>query len=225
MNGVHDMGGMHGFGPIAPDAAEPLFHEPWERDVLALTLAMGARGVWTLDESRFARESIKPADYLSIGYYRIWLRALEYLMEKHQLLDIDELNQFIETGVVGEHRAEFPKPILSADAVAGALKAGSPVDRPSTDSALFRVGQPVRVKNLNPKGHTRLPRYVRGHIGVIHAVHGCHVYPDTNAHQNGEQPTWLYNVRFDATELWGEASTASSVHVDCWQPYLDLVND
>jgi len=174
MNGVHDLGGMQGFGAINPAADEPIFHAPWERDVLALTLAIGARGVWNLDESRFSRESIPPVDYLSIGYYRIWLTALVNMLEKHQLLAAD---------------------------------------------ALYAIGDSVKVKNLNPTGHTRLPRYIRGRRGVVHSVHGCHIFPDTHAAREGEQPQWLYNIRFPAAELWG-GDASGHVHVDCWESYL-----
>jgi len=221
MNGIHDMGGMHGFGPIAPDPNEPLFHEPWERDVLAMTVAVGARGLWNLDESRFTRESIPPVDYLSIGYYRIWLTALEHLLVKHQLIADDELQRHIDNGYVGPNSKDCPKPILTAATVGAALAAGSPVSREPSGAAAWSIGQSVRVKNLHPVGHTRLPRYVRGHEAVIHAVHGCHVFPDTNAAGDGEQPQWLYNLRFDAAELWGDASSAQYVHVDCWESYLE----
>lgn len=75
---------------------------------------------------------------------------------------------------------------------------------------------------MNPHGHTRLPRYARGKVGVVEARHGCHVFPDTNAHGLGEEPQWLYTVRFDGTELWGDDAEAGvTVSIDAWEPYLE----
>jgi len=223
MNGVHDMGGMQGFGPIDPDPNEPMFHAPWERDVLALTLAMGARGLWNLDESRFSRESLPPADYLSIGYYRIWLAALQRLLLKHQLIESDELAQHAESGYVGKSNPSLPKPILTADKVPAVLAAGAPVNRPAPQAAQFQLGQVVHVRNINPVGHTRLPRYIRGRCGIVHSIHGCHIFPDTHAARAGEQPQWVCNIRFESTELWGDVSS-NYVHVDCWEPYLETIS-
>jgi len=224
MNGVHDMGGMQGFGPVAPEPDEPIFHAAWERDVLAMTLAIGARGAWNLDQSRSARESIPPADYLSIGYYKIWLTALENLLHKYQLLSDGELQRYKEDGYINPKSARLSKPLLTASMVAPALAAGSPVNRASQRVACFKPGQTVWVKNINPSAHTRLPRYIRGKPGIVHVVHGCHIYPDSHAQGAGEQPQWLYNVRFSAASLWGSGATGF-VHVDCWEPYLSRVNE
>ncbi len=222
MNGVHDMGGVAGFGPVAPDTDGPIFHADWERDVLAMTLAMGARGLWNLDESRSARESIPPKDYLSIGYYRIWLQALERLLEKYRICSAKELAQFMESGLVTDATVDCPKPVLTADRVSAALAAGSPVTRKPVVPASFHVGQPVRVKLATHTGHTRSPQYIQGHLGEIYSVHGAHVFADSHACGAGENPQWLYNVRFSATELWGEGqSSARWIHVDCWEPYLE----
>lgn len=229
MSGVHDMGGVKGFGPVAPDPNEPLFHETWERDVLATTLAMGARGLWNLDESRHARESIPAADYLSIGYYRIWLQALEDLLQAKGVVKAGELDEFVALGTLPDSDVNCPKPVLKAASVSAALAAGAPVDRALDSQAVFYVGQ--RVKACRPsssetyaQGHTRLPQYVHGHCGVIVKVHGSHVFADAHAAGAGEQPQWLYNVRFDAQTLWGKSS-ARGVHVDCWEPYLEAVSD
>ena len=216
MNGVHDMGGMQCYGPIEPDANEPLFHEPWERKVLALTLAMGATGQWNLDQSRFARESLPPSVYLTTGYYRIWLAALEHLMLVRGLVTTTELNE-------GKVRvpAKPVKRVLLAGDVKIVLAAGAPVNRDAPAKAVFSVGEAVTVVNRHNRTHTRLPGYIRHRTGLIHAVHGCHVYPDSNAQGQGEDPQWLYNVRFTATELWGQPRPqAAHVHVDCWEPYL-----
>lgn len=219
------MGGVTGFGPVSPEPNEPVFHEAWERDVLAITLAMGARGLWTLDESRLARESIPADDYLSIGYYRIWLRALEDLLSAKGVVPSGELERFAKHGVASETFVSCPKPVLKSASVAQALAAGASVERPAVTEAAFRVGQRVRARRSENTGaHTRLPQYVQGHCGEIVRVHGCHVFADSNAAGTGEQPQWLYNVRFVAQTLWQETS-AQVVHVDCWEPYLEAVTN
>ncbi|MBX2826126.1 MAG: nitrile hydratase subunit beta [Gammaproteobacteria bacterium] len=218
MNGVHDMGGLQCFGAVNPDPDEPLFHAEWESKVLALTLAMGATGQWNIDESRFARESLPPSYYLSAGYYRIWLAALEQLLLRHELVSQDELRLGSS-----DTPAKTLKRVLRAADVPAVLSAGSPVERRVTQTARFAVGDKVTVRNRHTSTHTRLPAYIRGRTGSVHAVHGAHVYPDTNAMAKGEQPQWLYNIVFDAVELWGESSRLAAVHVDCWEPYLERV--
>jgi nitrile hydratase len=217
MNGVHDMGGMHGLGPIAPEADEPLFHQPWEARALALTLAVGAWGRWNIDASRHQRERIFGPDYLRMSYYEKWITGLVELMLAHGLVTPAE---------VGSGRAApgAPKasPALTADRVAAALAMGVPSSRDIPSPARFTPGDAVRARNLNPTGHTRLPRYVRGKLGRIEKDHGGHVFPDSNAHFKGEAPQRLYQVRFEARELWGEAAGArDGVYLDLWDSYLD----
>lgn len=215
MNGVHDMGGMECYGPVDPDQ-DTAYHHDWEKQVLALTLAMGATGTWNLDQSRFARESLEPSLYLSIGYYRVWLTALENLLKQHELVTADELEQGRALGT----SARLTR-LLTANDVPGVLARGAPVSRPATTLARFAVGDQVRVRNIQPSTHTRLPAYLRHHTGTIHRVHAPHVYPDSHANGLGEDPQWLYNVRFCADHLWGEArSNHRYVHADCWEPYL-----
>lgn len=216
MNGGQDMGGMQGFGPVHPEADEPPFHAEWERRAFALTLAMGATGSWNIDTSRAARESLSPARYLASSYYEIWFEGLLKLMLERGLVTADEL----AAARAQQPAAPLPR-VLSADAVAAALARGSPAERPPAAPARFAAGDRVRTRLLNPATHTRLPRYVRGRCGTIQSVHGAHVFPDTHALGQGEQPQWLYTVRFDARELWGDDTTASSVCVDCWESYLE----
>jgi len=216
MNGVHDMGGMQDFGTVVPETDEPRFHQEWERRAFALTLAMGATGAWNLDQARRARESLAPARYLASTYYEIWLEALVALMAERGLVTTDE----VAAGRVGV----APRPLarrLDAGAVAATLARGASTLRPAPTAARFAPGDPVRARNLHPEGHTRLPRYCRGKPGTIVAVHGAHVYPDANARGAGEAPQWLYTVRFDARDLWGNDTTAAAVHVDCFEPYLE----
>jgi nitrile hydratase subunit beta len=217
MNGAQDMGGMMGFGPVVPEANEPVFHAAWERRVLAMTMAMGVAGGWPIDRSRFARESLPPAVYLTSSYYQIWLEGLTRLLLEHGLVSRQELN--------AGHSLEPAKPvarILKPEDVGPMLAKGSAYQRPIATPARFASGDRVRARNIHPAGHTRLPRYVRGREGGIIAVHGAHVFPDANAAGGGEAPQWLYTVRFAARELWGEAADADvTVSVDAWESYLE----
>jgi nitrile hydratase subunit beta len=217
MNGAQDLGGMMGFGPIAPEADEPAFHHEWEKRVLALTLAAGACRLWNIDASRHARETLPPADYLAKSYYDIWASGLEKLLVGAGMVAGWELN---------EGRALVPpRPTpgrLAAADVAGALARGAPYARPAPSPALHQCGERVRTKVVNPVTHTRLPRYARGKTGVIEAVRGCFVFPDSNARGAGEDPHWCYTVRFTGLELWGEgADPRVSVSIDAWEPYLE----
>jgi nitrile hydratase len=216
MNGAQDLGGMQAFGPINPHADESSFHADWERRVLAITLAMGATGKWNIDMSRAARESLPPAQYLASSYYEIWFEGLQKLLLNAGLATPDEIG----TGASTAPPAPVPR-VLKADQVAATLLRGSPVERPAKADARFRIGDIVQTRQMNPATHTRLPRYCRGKRGQIVLVHGVHVFPDTNAVGLGEQPQWLYTVRFDASDLWGADTTAASVCVDCWESYLD----
>jgi nitrile hydratase len=215
MNGVHDMGGMQGFGPIAPEWHEPVFHEAWEGRALALVLAMGAWRRWNLDGSRHARERIPPAEYLRMSYYEKWIAGLETLMTETGLVSAREL----ETGKPDGGAAKATPP-LSAAAVAGVMSRGGPTLRDNAKPPLFAVGQRIRARDINPLGHTRLPRYVRGRPGTITMNHGAHVFPDAHAHGMGEAPQALYQVRFEAKDLWGAGGTGA-VYLDLWEDYLE----
>jgi nitrile hydratase len=217
MNGAHDMGGAHGFGPVVPEADEPVFHADWERRVFSLTLALGATGAWTLDASRFAREDRSPVDYLSKSYYELWLAGLERLLAEHGLLSADEL----AAGRSLQPARQVRRTLAAADAEPS-LSRGGPTNRDVTNPARFEIGDRVRAKNIHPVTHTRLPRYARGHTGAVMRVHGCHVFPDANAHGYGEDPQWLYTVAFDARDLWGaQAHQGPSVCIDAFEPYLE----
>jgi nitrile hydratase len=217
VNGGQDLGGTHGHGPVKPEPNEPVFHAEWEKRAFAITLAMGTPGGWNIDMSRFARENRPPAEYLSMSYYQIWFAGLETLLKERELVTEKE----IDAG----HSLGPPKPvkrILSPGDVAKVLYRGGPTERQTNTSAGFKAGDKVRTKNINPLTHTRLPRYVRGRVGIIERVIGYHVFPDSNATGAGENPQWLYTVRFDACELWGsEGDPTTKVSVDAWEPYLE----
>jgi nitrile hydratase beta subunit len=222
MNGVHDMGGMHGMGAVQPERDEPVCHEGWEARVFALMRAMGAFGKWNIDASRHQRELIPAADQLRMSYYERWLTGLSELLLRHGFLTTEELTSgkaAPETAAPGTAKR---MPALPAERVAALISGGSPASRKSDRAARFRQGQRVRARNLNPVGHTRLPRYARGKLGIIDRVHGVFVFPDTNAHFRGESPQHVYSVRFEAQELWGaDFAPRDAVYVDLWEDYLD----
>jgi nitrile hydratase beta subunit len=216
MEGAHDMGGVAWSGPVQPEPDEPMFHAEWERRAFAITLAMGMPGGWNIDMSRFAREDRPPEEYLSKSYYQIWLAGLERLMLERNLITPDE----IDAGKPLHPRKPVAK-TLTPDGVAGMLHRGGPTERDAVRPALFSVGDRVRTRMIHPPTHTRLPRYVRGHVGTIEMLHGVHVFPDSNSLGN-ENPQWLYTVTFNGRELWGADGDASvNTSVDAWEPYLE----
>lgn len=219
MNGVHDMGGMHGMGSIQPEPDEPVFHQRWEARAFGLVRAMGAFGRWNIDASRHQRELLPAAEQLRMSYYERWLAGLTKLLLQHGFISAQELaSGKADPGHVTQ------TPALLAQRVPAFVAQGSPASRNSAAPPRFQPGQLVRARNLNPTGHTRLPRYVRGKTGAIDRLHGVFVFPDSNAHFLGERPQHLYCVRFEAEELWGAHSTApGAVYVDLWEDYLDAI--
>ena len=217
MNGIHDMGGMHGMGPIEEEKNEPVFHDEWEGRIFAMNRAMGAWQKWNLDASRHSRELIPPAEYLRMSYYERWIAGLVELIVKSELATRAE----IESGTPAAGSAKA-LPALTAETAIELVAKGLPASRNVKVAARFQVGQRVRARNMHPVGHTRLPRYARGKFGTIDRDHGVFVFPDTNAHSKGEKPQHVYSVRFDARELWGaQAAPKDSVYVDLWDDYLE----
>jgi nitrile hydratase len=217
MNGVHDMGGMHGMGPVEAEKNEPVFHHFWEGRTFAMNLAMGAWRKWNPDAGRHSRELIPPAEYLRMTYYERWLAGLVELIVKSGLATRTE----IESGkpAAGSVKAV---PALTSDRVMVRVAKGTPANRNVNVTARFQVGHEVRTRNMHPVGHTRLPRYARGKTGTIARDYGVFVFPDSNAHFLGEKPQHVYSVRFTARELWGEqAAPKDSVCVDLWDDYLE----
>jgi nitrile hydratase beta subunit len=220
MNGGHDLGGMHGLGPIAaePEADEPVFHHAWEKRVFALTLAAAALGRWSIDMGRHARERQHPAAYLRHSYYENWLAGLEKLVVECGLVSADEL---ASGKAAGRTDAALRGRVLHAPDVAPVMAKGSPVELASAAQPRFAVGDRVRARNRHPSGHTREPRYVRGRTGVIHEHYGAHVFPDRSA-DGVREGAHLYSVRFEAAELWGEsAASVGAVYADLWEDYLE----
>ncbi len=217
MNGIHDMGGMHGLGPIEIEPDAPVFHAPWEGRVMALGDAMGPWGSWSVDRFRYLRETIAPVDYLTKPYYEQWLMTFLRLFREDGLVSGAEL----ASGRPDEGAPKHEPKIRPADIgrVAGREDTAR---RKDGKAARFRPGDAVVARTISPSGHTRLPRYARGKRGVVDRDHGLFVFADTNAHKQGENPQHVYSVRFEARELWGEtAGRRDGVYLDLWDDHLD----
>ena len=216
MNGVHDMGGMHGMGAIDYVKTEPVFHAPWEGRVMAMFSAVQGTG-----KLRFALrppiENIPAAEYLRMSYYERWMTSLVERMVDSDLVTRAE----IETGRAEKGSAKAGLAISPAVAVAGLSRV--PATRRNVPvAARFRTGQPVRTININPVTHTRLPRYARAKAGTIERDHGVFVFPDTSVYALGEKPQHVYSVRFSARELWGDqAAPQDAVYLDLYDDYLE----
>ena len=217
MNGIHDMGGMHGMGPIQYQQNEPVFHAPWEGRVFALRRAMAAWGKWNIDATRHEIELVPAAEYLRMSYYERQFAAFIELLVKSGLITRAE----VESGKLAQGSSKAVPP-LTIDKAAALVANGIPASRDVPAVPRFQVGQRVRVRNIHPAGHTRLPRYTRGKLGTIDRDHGVYVFADSNAHFLGEKPQHVYSVRFAARELWGEqALPQDGVYVDMWDDYLE----
>jgi len=217
MNGIHDLGGMHGFGPVEREENEPLFHAAWEAHVLAIRdVVRKQQGYYTIDASRYGVEQMAPAVYLQASYYERWLASIEYNLGLLGLLTRDELDARV---AFLRHHPNAEAPPASRMQPPPRVQ-DAPTGPPPTPR--FAVGAAVITRNVHPVGHTRLPRYARGKRGVIVRLHGPHTFPDTNAHGLGTQPQPLYTVRFEARELWGDsAEPRQTVALDLWDSYLD----
>lgn len=217
MNGIHDLGGMTCFGPVRREDGEPIFHADWERRVFAMNLAALAF-LGPVDRARHAIERMDPVEYLSTSYYEHWLTGLVTLAKDLGYVTDAE----VEMGRGGALKpTPFPAP--NAEQVEGLVRHGMPATRDDGRIApAFGVGDTVRARNIEVTGHTRLPRYVRGKVGVVAAQRGSHVFPDTVAHDRGENAQPLYTVRFEAKELWGDnVARRDCVFIDLWEDYLE----
>ena len=218
MDGIHDMGGMHGFGKIESEKNEPVFHAAWEGRCQALNRAMSAIGAWTIDEGRAGIEELPPDVYLASSYYGKWALRLHNMVVARGLAGADEL----AAGRALREGKPLSRKLTAADVLSTLTR--SSFGRPAPSRARFAIGDRVRTKNIHPATHTRLPRYARGHVGVVEAIRGCHVFPDSTAVGGGENPQWLYTVVFDARELFGEAADPTlKVSIEAFEPYLESV--
>jgi nitrile hydratase beta subunit len=222
MNGVHDLGGMHGFGPVDVDEGAPRL-ERWEAAVMAISRATRSANIINLDEFRHAIERMEPSHYLASPYFEHWLDGIARVLTEKAVIDRDVLEE--RAAYFRRHPDAAAMDVISVDPaplVPAAPSRG--FVRPEMTPPHFKPGDPVRARVMHTAGHTRLPRYLRGKRGVVQRYHGVHVFPDTNAHGWGEQPQPLYSVRFEAHELWGEtAEPRQAVYLDAWEPYLEAV--
>ena len=216
MNGLHDMGGLHGFGRVEVEASEPVFHTRWEGRVFGMVQSLGGGNI---DAGRHSLERLDPVAYLRNGYYGRWYAALERTLLEVGIVTQEELRERLR-GRRRKRKAGQParREAASARQSRPAVSYARDVDRP----ALFRDGQEVRTRNHQPSGHTRLPAYARCRRGTIARVHPAMVYPDDHAHGRGENPQYVYTVRFTGGELWGDAAEpGTAVLIDLFEPYLE----
>lgn len=219
MNGVHDLGGMHGFGPVEQEANEPVFHARWEAAMLTIQRTLTDR-TFTIDEFRHAVERMEPDRYLASGYYERWLDGICRLLVEKGVIEPSEVDRLAAAG--GRRRGAARAGRRQGSPAADGTAAAEPSYRRSPEQPpRFAPGDHVATRNDHRPGHTRLPRYARGKHGVVVAHYGTQVFPDTNAHGLGEHAQPLYSVRFEARELWGEgAGPREAVHLDLWEQYL-----
>jgi nitrile hydratase len=216
MDGVHDMGGMDGFGKVEVEKDEPVFHAPWEGRVLAMQRAMGFAGAWHIDHSRYAQEQLAPQVYLGVSYYLRWALAMEKNVTERGYATPDEL----KAGHALTAGKNLPRKMTMESFSAGLCR--NTFYRTPQGPARFKPGDRVRTKNIHPLTHTRLPRYARGKLGVVERCHGCHMYPDSVAVDRGDNPQWLYTVVFTSQEIWGpDGDPTLTVSIDAFEPYLE----
>ena len=218
MNGVHDLGGMHGFGPIdLGPYGRATIHADWEWRVVGLQeLTTGP--YFNIDAFRYGIERMPPAHYLRASYFERWLETMVTNLIESGFLTADELDTRTERP--WQSNAALPRPPTGVNRLAAQVPPADPAL--SAPTARFAPGDVVITRNVHPTGHTRLPRYTRGKRGVISCIHGPEVFPDTNAHGLGEQPQVVYNVRFDGRELWGDSAEPNTVvSIDLWESYLE----
>jgi nitrile hydratase subunit beta len=223
MDGIADMGGTLGWGPVHPPRRdEPVFDEPWQGRAFALAILSSriACGGINTDAFRHALERLDRAAYLDDGYYGRWLNAGELMLTERSILAPGAIEARARH-LRGEHVEEPPIPEPArpdyAPAAEGSLR--------TVDTApAFTVGERVRAKDISPSGHTRLPGYIRGHIGVVELIQPAAVLPDTNAHFLGENPQHVYSVRFDSRELWGVGAEPFALTAELYESYLETTS-
>ncbi|MEX0285601.1 MAG: nitrile hydratase subunit beta [Paracoccaceae bacterium] len=218
MDGIHDMGGMQGFGRI-PINQDTVFDHNWQKRAFALAETLAWSVPFDADQHRRAIEQIAPVDYLRRDYFEKWAIAVQTLLLDAGLVDEEELRS---------GRVKFPipqdeHPPVPAETLVQATRAGAQMTCPETGSVpAFAVDQAVRVRPHGAAGHTRVPRYVRGHIGRVVSNLGFFQFADAMAVGKGPAPQFCYTVEFEARTLWGEDAQADdTMFLDLWEPYLE----
>jgi nitrile hydratase subunit beta len=225
MDGIHDLGGVHGFGKVEAETDEPIFHADWERRMFALTSAILFATQSSDDHFRREIERMEPLHYLRSSYYEKWYASVVALLEQHDLASATELSGAPPRPL--PHNFDFSV-VPRAAAVEAAILAGASQARPEIDAAppRFSKGERVVARQTMPYGHTRLPRYVRGHVGIVETIEGFYVFADANATNQEPTPHWLYRIRFASRDLWGsEAPENDQLRITLWEPYLIAVSD
>lgn len=226
MNGVHDLGGTDGLGPVVTEENEPVWHSDWEKAVFAMFPTNFARGHFNVDSFRHGIEKIHPADYLSSRYYEHWLHSIEHAVVDQGVVDADELEErtrhYLENPDAPLPDRQDPELVSLVETIS---RGGGPARRESDKQPQFKVGDRVRIKDDIPREHTRRAKYVRGREGEVVMAHGAFIYPDSAGNGGPEAPEHVYTVKFDAAELWGEehADANGTVTFDAWEPYLELI--
>jgi nitrile hydratase len=224
VNGVHDLGGLEGLGPINPTPEEPVWHSEWEKSAFSMFLPFVFTGL-TLDQFRHGIEKLHPVEYLAGRYYEHWIHTVEQNFIDKGIISHEELEErtrkYLENpdAPMPQGPAEDP-----GDTFIQIYKTGASTLREDAGKeAQFAAGDRVRVKNVNPSGHTRCARYLRGKEGVVTEVYGAFVFPDTNAHEQGENPERVYNVEFESGHVWGTGTNGENhkIRFDLWEPYLE----
>ena len=219
MDGIHDLGGMHGFGRVEVEPDEPLFHARWESRVVGMFVPLLVGGWFNLDAFRHGIETMDPLHYLEASYFERWRTSIESQLVRAGALSREELEARLRSLREGAQAQRSPSGAMASP---GPPQQG--FQRELSEAPRFRRAEAVRARNDHPPGHTRLPRYARGRRGRVERVYPAFVLPDTNAHGRGENPEYLYNVRFDGRELWGgSAESATSVSLDLFESYLEPV--
>jgi nitrile hydratase beta subunit len=220
MDGVHDMGGMHGFGSAVCDGGDAAYHERWEPRVFAIQMLVGLEGLGAGPGGRPVREEMEPARYLAASYYERWLYSAEQRLLRKGTISPGDVEAMMGRLSAGEPMPEHWDAVM-AERMLDDLRTPMPMD-PRPEDARFAPGQRVRVKRMHPAGHTRCPRYVRGAIGVVGGVRGADRLPDRAVYGENVDPEPVYSVTFSSAELWGSGDAAPwTVSLDLWESYLE----
>ena len=224
MNGVHDLGGTDGLGPVVVEKDEPVWHADWEKAAFTMFPTNSVKGYFGVDEFRYGIEQMHPAEYLLSPYYDHWAHTIEHYTVKAGAIDPEELDKrtkyYLENPDAPVPDRKDPELVSLMETI---VHQGGSARRDSDRPAQFTVGDRVRVKDDSPFGHTRRARYIRGRTGVIEAAHGTFIYPDSAGNGLGDDPQHVYTVVFRAADLWGqeEADPNQTVTFDVWEPYLE----
>jgi nitrile hydratase len=222
VDGIHDLGGMHGFSKVERDDHEGRFAADWEAAVVAIMRGGRRAGLFNIDEFRHGIERMPPDRYLTLTYFERWLDGITRVLVEKGVVDPTALAARV--GFFTDQRDAPATAALERPLPPPRPRAGErwPPTREETAPPGFVAGDRVVTRVIHPRGHTRLPRYARGKRGVVHRYHGVHVFPDTHAHGQGEAPQPLYSVRFEASELWADAAEPRApVYIDLWESYLE----